>query len=58
MKIYFSPEYSGHVYIDWSAHHDMLWEDDRGGCLDRLQDLLGYDVAATRPHEPALRWSL
>ncbi|MBR8713639.1 PD-(D/E)XK nuclease family protein [Porphyromonas levii] len=26
MKIYFSPEYVGHTYIDWGKHGDILWE--------------------------------
>lgn len=26
MKIYFSPEYVGHTYIDWEKYGDILWE--------------------------------
>ena len=57
MKIYFSPEYSGHVYIDWSAHHELLWDSvvvDTAGLITLLELHLGiYHKGDTRPERIA-----
>lgn len=52
MKIYFSPEYRGHVYIDWSAHHDMLWETAEGVVLIDFKTYSGTTQQLLDPTNP------
>lgn len=44
MKIFFSPEYTGHTYIDWDTHSDLLWDAtvlDLTGLISLLEMHLG-----------------
>lgn len=52
MKIYFSPEYTEHTYIDWETHSDLLWDAavlDFTGLISLLEMHLGiYTPPETR----------
>lgn len=55
MKIYFSPEYTGHTYIDWDTHSDLLWDAtvlDLTGLISLLEMHLGI---FTPPETRAVR---
>ena len=55
MKIYFSPEYTGHTYIDWDTHSDLLWDAtvlDLTGLISLLEMHLGI---YTPPEARAVR---